>query len=188
MKNLLILLVITVCMVACLPDVDNTILDLNREITNQNDSITRLINIESDNELNIERNNIVKLINQVKTIMLMEADSKAKTIYELDNTSNTDIPAEYMVKKGYGKTVRESIQSYQIAICNDLGQDTIGFNKILYSFPPIIDANNEQKPWEYDFYNIPICATFLMLSKLERDINILYLLYIRKQTPNPDKD
>ena len=123
-------------------------------------------------------NEFYEYVQNFKDAMVAEAEGKdamknAK-VRDLKKQDDTNVPHRYAINEGHAAVLKDKINAYREFMIDVTGEDSPALNlEFQHTFvtPNGVNAEGDSISWENSlFYEMPMCASLTVLTKLQNDI------------------
>ena len=123
-------------------------------------------------------NEFYEYVQNFKDAMVAEAEGKdamknAK-VRDLKKQDDTNVPHRYAINEGHAAILKDKINAYREFMIDVTGEDSPALNlEFQHTFvtPNGVNAEGDSISWENSlFYEMPMCASLTVLTKLQNDI------------------
>lgn len=174
---------ISLMLTSCLQNMENSFQEINESLEKSGDSlVNRMAHFEHNGPINKERKELLAFMESMRTSILSEIDPEAESIRTAKNLINYAVPTRILIEEGKGKELKARIHHFQDAIRKGLKQNSPLMRQYQIDLSPVSSAEGLLEPWEESqFKRIPAIAVFTNFSKIESELNTLYLAYKKEQ-------
>ncbi len=123
-------------------------------------------------------NEFYEYVQNFKDAMVAEAEGKdamknAK-VRDLKKQDDTNVPHRYAINEGHAAVLKDKINAYREFMIDVTGEDSPALDlefKHTFVTPGGVNAEGDSISWENSlFYEMPMCASLTVLTKLQNDI------------------